>query len=103
MSIQQDFGVEEDVATHHQYDEVPMFHVVMHNDNFTTMEFVVFILVEVFSYSLDKATDVMMQVHQQGSAVVATLPKEIGETKIAIVGQYAEEAEYPLLLTLERA
>ncbi|MDO4449911.1 MAG: ATP-dependent Clp protease adaptor ClpS [Moraxella sp.] len=103
MSTHQDFEVEADVAVHHQYDEVPMFHVIMHNDNFTTMEFVVFILVEVFSYSLDKATDVMMQVHQQGSAVVATLPKEIGETKIAIVGQYAEEAEYPLLLTLERA
>lgn len=96
-----------DVATKPQQAseqaKVPLFHVVMHNDDFTTMDFVVFVLVEVFAYDMDKAVSLMMDIHKMGRAIVATLPKEIGEMKIAIVQEYAEEAEFPLLVTLKRA
>lgn len=103
MSENTDFETDSDVATEHEFDEVPLFHVVMYNDDFTTMDFVVFVLVEVFAYDMERAVSVMMSVHHEGKAVVATLPKEIGEMKIAKVQDYAEQAEYPLLLTLERA
>lgn len=98
-----DIDSESDVAVKEEYAQAPLFHVVMHNDDFTTMDFVVFILVEVFAHDLDKAVAVMMSIHHEGRAIVATLPKEIGEMKIAITEQYAQEADYPLMLTFERA
>ncbi len=95
--------IDSDVVTEQEHAQAPLFHVIMHNDNFTTMDFVVFVLMEVFDHELDRAAALMMDVHQKGQAVVATLPKEIGEMKIATVLQYAEQAESPLLVTLQRA
>ncbi len=94
---------ESDVATEQEYAQAPLFHVVMHNDDFTTMDFVVFVLMEVFNHDVDRAVTLMMDIHQKGQAIVATLPKEIGEMKIAVVQEHAEKAEYPLLVTLQRA
>ncbi|MDI4497305.1 ATP-dependent Clp protease adaptor ClpS [Moraxella nonliquefaciens] len=98
-----DIDSQNDVLTEPEQAQIPLFHVVMYNDNFTTMDFVVFVLVRVFAHGTDKAMALMMEVHHKGWAVVATLPKEIGEMKIAAVQEYAEQAEFPLLLTLQRA
>lgn len=98
-----DIDSQNDVLTEPEQAQIPLFHVVMYNDNFTTMDFVVFVLVRVFTYGTDKAMALMMEVHHKGWAIVATLPKEIGEMKIAAVQEYAEQAEFPLLLTLQRA
>lgn len=83
--------------------EPPLYVIIMHNDDFTTMDFVVMVLMEVFDYEAQKAVDVMMQVHYEGRASVARFPKEIAEMKIAIVEEMAEQAEFPLLLTLQKA
>ena len=98
-----DIDSQNDVLTEPEQAQIPLFHVVMYNDNFTTMDFVVFVLVRVFTHGTDKAMALMMEVHHKGWAVVATLPKEIGEMKIAAVQEYAEQAEFRLLLTLQRA
>lgn len=75
----------------------------MHDDDFTTMDFVVMVLMSVFDYEPQQAVDTMMQVHYEGWATIATFPKEIAEMKIATVEEMAERAEFPLLLTLQRA
>ena len=83
--------------------EPPLYDIIMHNDDFTTMDFVVMVLVGVFDYEPHQAVDIMMQVHYEGWAAIATFPKEIAEMKIATVEEMAEQAEFPLLLTLQLA
>lgn len=89
-----------------QHDTEPMmpslYAVIMHNDHYTTMDFVVLVLLEVFDYTPDKALSTMMQIHHQGQAVVAIFPKEIAEMKAERVLQLAQEAEFPLLVTLQK-
>lgn len=82
--------------------KVPLYAVIMHNDHYTTMDFVVAILLEVFAYTLDRAVNTMMQIHEQGQAVVATLPKEIAEMKADHVMHLAQEADFPLLVTVQK-
>lgn len=95
---QADTIVQEDI----QLSKPPMYAIIMHNDHYTTMDFVVFILLEVFDYSVSKAVDTMMQVHEQGQAKVAIFPKEIAEMKVDHVMHLAQEAEFPLLVTLQK-
>jgi len=78
-----------------------LYAVIFHNDDFTTMEFVVWALVHLFERSIEEATQLMLQVHQQGSALVATYPREVAETKCAETLQYAQEQGMPLLVTIE--
>lgn len=79
----------------------PLYKVLLHNDNFTTMEFVVFILTDVFLLSENEAIHIMLQVHNQGLGVAGVYTYEIAETKVAKVAMLAQENEYPLLCTLE--
>ena len=78
-----------------------MFRVLLHNDDFTTMEFVVEVLVSVFRKSEAQATRLMLEVHHNGVAVAGVYPWEIAETKAAQVTRAAVEAECPLLCTVE--
>lgn len=80
-----------------------MYAVVMHNDNYTTMEFVMYVLMDIFEHNAEQAYQLMMKVHQTGRAVVATLPFEIAEMKVEEVDLLAEEENYPLLTTIEPA
>ncbi|MGH9802788.1 MAG: ATP-dependent Clp protease adaptor ClpS [Blastocatellia bacterium] len=80
----------------------PLYKVILHNDNYTTMEFVVFVLVDVFHHSENEAIHVMLQVHNQGLGVAGVFTFEIAETKVAKVAMLAQESEYPLLCTLEK-
>ena len=79
----------------------PLFKVLLHNDNYTTMEFVIFILVEIFRHSELDAIRIMLQVHQQGVGVAGVFSHEIAETLVARVMALAREYEYPLLCTME--
>lgn len=79
----------------------PLYKVILHNDNFTTMEFVVFVLTDVFLHSETEAIHIMLQVHNQGLGVAGVFTFEIAETKVAKVAALAQESEYPLLCTLE--
>lgn len=82
--------------------EPPMYKVLLHNDDFTTKEFVVNILVAVFNKSLDAAARLMWTVHKTGVGVCGVYPYEIAETKINIVTAYARENGFPLKTTMEK-
>lgn len=92
-----------DVLTESQQklQKPPLYKVLLHNDNYTTMEFVVLILMEIFHHSENEAIHVMLQVHNQGIGIAGVYTFEIAETKIAKVAALALEHEYPLLCTLE--
>lgn len=96
-------GLKEDVGTNieEEVTEPPMFKVLLHNDDFTTKEFVVKILVSVFSKSLDEATQLMWAVHKNGVGVCGVYPLEIAETKVNIVTATARENGFPLQSTME--
>ena len=79
------------------------YKVLMLNDDYTPMEFVVLILQRYFSMDIEDATRVMLQVHQQGVAVCGVFTYEVAETKVAQVIDFARENQHPLQCTLEKA
>ena len=81
----------------------PLYSVIMLNDDFTPMEFVVHVLEYFFSMDREKAVRVMLQVHTQGKGVCGIFSREIAETKVSQVNDYSRENNHPLLCTLERA
>ena len=78
-----------------------MFRVVIHNDDYTTMEFVVFVLQSIFSKSETEAVRLMLAVHNEGSAVAGIYPRSIAETKVSESQTAAEQHGMPLLVTSE--
>ncbi|AZZ91628.1 ATP-dependent Clp protease adapter ClpS [Hahella sp. KA22] len=80
-----------------------MYQVVMLNDDYTPMDFVVEVLIRFFNMSEPKATQVMLAVHTQGRAVCGVFTRDIAESKAAQVNQYSSECEHPLLCEIERA
>ena len=79
------------------------YKVLMLNDDYTPMEFVVLVLQRFFSMSIEDATRVMLQVHQQGVAVCGVFTYEVAETKVSQVIDFARENQHPLQCTLEKA
>ena len=79
------------------------YQVVLLNDDFTPMEFVVNILINIFQLEPERAQSLMLQVHRQGRAICGVYPLDIAETKADQVHRSAEEAEYPLRCLLEQA
>ena len=82
--------------------EPPMYKVLLLNDDYTTMEFVVEVLKYVFYKSLEEATRIMLNVHRNGVGVCGVYPYEIAETKVNTVDALARERGYPLKCTMER-
>ncbi|HUR41310.1 MAG TPA: ATP-dependent Clp protease adapter ClpS [Verrucomicrobiae bacterium] len=81
----------------------PLYKVVMINDDFTPMEFVVQVLQGFFYHPHEKAVQIMLQVHQQGRGVAGLFPAEIAETKVAQVNANARKHQHPLLTVMEKA
>ena len=81
--------------------EPPLYKVLLHNDDYTSMEFVVLLLQKVFHKSTVEATRIMLNVHQQGIGIAGVYHKEIAETKVAIVHDLAQKNEYPLRCSIE--
>jgi len=79
----------------------PMYKVLLLNDDYTPMEFVVHILESFFGMNREKATQVMLAVHTTGSAVCGIFPRDVAETKSEQVNQYAQENNHPLMSTVE--
>ena len=78
-----------------------MYAVVMYNDDYTPMEFVVDVLQNHFKHSLDSAISIMLAIHQQGKGIAGIYPKDIAETKAQTVNREARQAGYPLLSQIE--
>lgn len=85
-----------------QVSEPPRYKVLLHNDDYTTMEFVVMILESVFHKNLEEATRIMLNVHQQGVGVAGIYPREIAETKVMMVHNLARQYEFPLQCSTEK-
>ena len=94
-------GVATEQETGQKVDKPRMFKVLLHNDNYTTMEFVVMVLINVFHRSETQAVQIMLDVHRKGIGLAGVYQREIAETKIARVIQLAQQAQFPFLCTME--
>lgn len=83
--------------------EPKRYKVVMYNDDFTSMEFVVFILVNIFNKSDEEATEIMLAVHKGGKAVVGTYSYDIAKTKVETALALAKDEGYPFRIKIEEA
>lgn len=81
----------------------PLFKVVLFNDDFTPMDFVIEILTEYFYMSEEKATQIMLQVHTQGVGICGVFTKDVAETKVHIVNEYSRDNHHPLKCSMEEA
>jgi ATP-dependent Clp protease adaptor protein ClpS len=81
----------------------PLYHVILLNDDFTPMEFVVDVLEHIFGMDRTLATRVMLEVHTRGKGVCGAYTYEIAETEVAQVTTYARQHQHPLLCTMEEA
>jgi len=80
-----------------------LFSVLIHNDDYTTREFVVYVLERIFHHSEGEATRIMLHVHRNGLGVAGVFTREIAETKMHKVERLARRNEYPLRLSMETA
>ena len=78
-----------------------LYKVLFHNDDYTTMEFVVALLMAIFHHSEAEATAIMLHVHRNGVGVAGVYPYSVAEAKVQETMKAAEDAEYPLLVTME--
>jgi ATP-dependent Clp protease adaptor protein ClpS len=92
---------EKDIWDKPEKDYLPLYRVIMWNDNVTTMEFVVRVLIKIFGKDYQTAEGLMYEVHHSGAAHVATLPLEIAEFKVEQVHGAAAVEQYPLTCTIE--
>jgi len=81
----------------------PLFQVVLLNDDFTPMDFVVEVLQIFFSMNREKATQIMLHVHTRGRGVCGVFTREVAETKVVQVNEFSRHHEHPLLCTMEPA
>ena len=102
-----DAKLREDLLSDSRIDErveTPrLWRVLLHNDDFTTMEFVVWVLESVFNMPEEEAIQVMLNVHLRGLGVAGIYTYEIAETKVDKASALAREQEFPLLVTMEQA
>lgn len=87
--------------TRDEIDEPPMYKVLLHNDDYTTMEFVVEILMLVFNKTPEEAVEIMLNVHQKGIGICGVYTYEVSETKVNTVHDLARENGFPLKCTME--
>ena len=87
--------------TTEKVQQPPMWRVLLHNDDYTTQEFVVYILETVFNKPQAEAFAIMMRVHQSGLGIAGIYTRDVAETKVKAARQLAEQNEFPLLVTME--
>lgn len=85
-----------------EVEEPCLYKVLLHNDDYTTMEFVISILETIFHRSIADATKIMLNVHNEGIGIAGVYTKEICETKISVVHQLAKKNEFPLRCSMEK-
>ena len=106
MSDRPEHVYDDDLAVQEAKPKVkrpPLYNVILLNDDYTPMEFVVHILEQFFVMDRETAVRIMLTVHTQGKGVCGQYSREIAETKVAQVNDYSRENNHPLLCTMERA
>ncbi len=98
-----DAGVVTQTRTQRKLKKPKLFKVLLHNDDYTTMEFVVFVLMSIFHRSETDAVQIMLHVHKNGIGVAGVYTYEVAETRIAQVEALARQHEYPLRCSMEEA
>ena len=78
------------------------FQVILNNDDYTPMDFVIEVLQRFFNADMDKATQIMLSVHHHGKGICGIFTAEIAETKVVQVNSYARDNEHPLLCSMEK-
>ena len=96
--IQDDSSIKDSIRT----DEPQMYKVILHNDDYTTMEFVIEVLMTVFNKSVDEANEIMLNVHRKGKGICGIYTFDIAITKVISVKDMAFQNEFPLKCTMER-
>ena len=99
--IEPDIGVVEKTESKTKLERPPLYKVLLHNDDFTTMEFVVFVLQTVFNHGEDQAIRLMLDVHRKGIGLAGVFTYEVAEMKVDKVTSLAQANEFPLLCTME--
>ena len=93
--------IEEEVEISLELEEPKMFKVLLHNDDYTSMDFVVDVLMSIFHKNAIEAEKIMIQIHEKGIGVCGVYSFEIAQTKAEQVRQKAKQNEFPLLATIE--
>ena len=101
--FQGDSGTQTLVRPEEELKEPSMYKVLLLNDDFTPMDFVVLVLTKFFRRSTEEATKIMLQVHNQGQGIAGTYTHEIAETKVFLVNDFARKNKHPLKCTMEEA
>lgn len=81
----------------------PLYQVVLLNDDYTPMDFVVEVLMRFFAMNAEKATQIMLHVHTRGRGVCGVFTREVAESKVAQVNEFSRLNQHPLLCTMEKA
>ncbi len=94
---------ESEVATQSRTEvrRPPLYKVLLHNDDYTTQDFVVYILVTIFDHPMEVATQIMLHVHHRGIGIAGLFPYETAEAKVKQVHDLAREREFPLRCSIE--
>ncbi|MFP4168879.1 MAG: ATP-dependent Clp protease adapter ClpS [Desulfonatronovibrionaceae bacterium] len=92
---------ESQIVADEELDEPKRYKVLLHNDDYTTMEFVVLVLKKIFNKTEAEATQIMMKVHNEGVGVCGIYTAEVAETKVHLVRNMAKKQGYPLMCTME--
>jgi len=93
--------IEEEIETRLELEEPRMFRVLLHNDDYTSMDFVVEVLMGIFHKNAMEAEKIMIEIHEKGIGVCGVYSFEIAQTKAEQVRQKAKQNEFPLLATIE--
>ncbi len=101
--VHPDFREDVEGRVEEELELPPMFKVLLHNDDYTTMEFVVEILQKVFHKPISEATRIMLLVHKNGMGVCGVFSEDIAETKVEIVHHLARKSGFPLRCSMEEA
>jgi len=94
-------NIEEELDLEIELEEPKMFKVLLHNDDYTSMDFVVEVLMEIFHKTLEEAEQITIQIHEKNLGVCGVYTFEIAQTKTQQVKRRAKQNEFPLLATLE--
>ena len=93
--------IEEEIEVSLELEEPRLYRVLLHNDDYTSMEFVVEVLMSIFHKNAMEAEKIMLQIHEQGIGICGVYSFEIAQTKAEQVRRRAKQNEFPLLATIE--